>query len=77
VLADLGGWRGYVGVGDEAYVLTRTESDRSTSVGVLRAGRTAVQPLGRIPQPASRCQADTAMVACRIGDGVEVFRYRG
>ncbi|MGA5305163.1 hypothetical protein ACPCHT_35015 [Nucisporomicrobium flavum] len=79
VLADLSGWRGFVAVRgerDEAYVLTRPEPDLSTSVGVLRAGRTAVQPLGRIPLAATQCQADTATVACRVGGGMDVFRYR-
>ncbi|MEV4702590.1 PQQ-binding-like beta-propeller repeat protein [Actinoplanes sp. NPDC049316] len=76
VLADLGRWRGYVAVHDEAYVLTRTETDGSTSVGMLRAGRTAVQPLGRVRQPTGQCQADDEFVACRVGEAVDVFHYR-
>jgi len=77
VLAELGRWRGFFAIrGDEAYVLTQSGANRSTDVGLLRAGRTAVQPLGRIPETTFQCQADREAVACRVVDGVAVFRYR-
>lgn len=77
VQAELGRWRGFVEVrDDEAYLLTQPGADRSTSVGLLRAGRTAVQPLGRIPETAFQCRADREAVACRVVDGVAIFRYR-
>ena len=77
VQAELGRWRGLFPVrGDEAYLLTHPDADRSTSVGLLRAGGTAVQPLGRIPEAAYHCQADRGAAACRVADGVALFRYR-
>ena len=75
---DLGWWRFYFPLpGGRAYVLSRLDDDRTTVFGLLEAGATAVQPLGRIPDTTVQCQAVPGLVACRVADGIEVWAYPG
>lgn len=73
---DLERWRYQFPVeGGGAFLLSRLEKDRTTVFAVLGQGATAVQPLGRLPDMTTQCQAVPGLVACRLGDGVEVWAY--
>jgi len=73
---ELGGWSGYFSVdGRDAYVLIRPEPDRSTAFALLLPGKDAVQPLGRLPDATAQCQPVPGLVACRVGDGIEIWSY--
>jgi hypothetical protein len=75
---ELSGWAAYFRVeGREAYVLSRPDADRGTVFGLLRPGRTAVQPLGRVPDATAHCQPVPGLIACRVSDGIEVWSYHG
>lgn len=73
---DLDRWRFYFPVqAGDAYLFSRLESDRTTVFGLLRQGAAAIQPLGRLPEPAAQCQAVPGLLACRAAAGVEVWAY--
>jgi len=72
--ADLSRWQSYFPVeGGDAYVLSRLERGRGTVFGLLRQGDAAVQPLGRWPDTTVQCEAAPALLACRVGDRVELW----
>jgi hypothetical protein len=75
--ADLAGWHHYNEVyGRAAYILRRPERD-GNGFGLLLPGRTAVQPLGRLPGVVQQCQPAPTFLACQVGDHLEVWGYRG
>lgn len=75
---ELAGWREYYQVnGSDAVILRRSERDRSTAFGLLRPGRAAVQPLGRLAGIVQQCQATPGFLTCQVGDHLEVWAYRG
>jgi len=77
VQAELVGWRGYYAVdGRDAYVLSRPEQDRSTAFGLLLPGADAIQPLGRLPGTIVECQPVRDVIACQVGDNIEIWSYR-
>jgi hypothetical protein len=77
-LADLGGWREYFPIRPGAgYILTRSEGAEGTGFALLSPGRSAVQPLGRIPGRAAQCRAVPGLVACQVSNRVEIWAYRG
>ncbi|WP_148308177.1 outer membrane protein assembly factor BamB family protein [Actinoplanes friuliensis] len=77
-VADLDGWRDYYQVrGEPAVLLSRPQDTRTTAFGVLRAGRTAVQPLGVLPANVLQCQAAPGTVVCQTFEQLEVWSYRG
>jgi hypothetical protein len=74
--AQLDSWQNYFPVyGRDAYVLSRPEPDGSLAFGLLLPDRHAVQPLGRLPGGSAECQAESGTLACRAGDGIEVWSY--
>jgi hypothetical protein len=76
--AELAGWQTYDKVdGRAALILRRQEQDRRSAFGLLLPGRTAVQPLGRLPDIALQCQPAPGFIACQVGDRLEVWGYRG
>jgi hypothetical protein len=75
--ADLSGWGEFNPVrGRAAFILRRWEQDGNV-FGLLLPGRTAVQPLGRLPGIVQQCQTAPGLVACQVGDHLEVWGYRG
>ncbi|GAA3343430.1 hypothetical protein GCM10020358_42640 [Amorphoplanes nipponensis] len=74
---DLSRWRfQYPVQGGQAYLVSSVDEDRTTVFGLLKRGAAAVQPLGRLPGVTVQCQAVPALVACRMGDVVEMWAYR-
>jgi putative pyrroloquinoline-quinone binding quinoprotein len=59
-----------------AFLLSHLNKDRTTAFGLLRPGATEVQLLGRLPDMTVQCQAVPGVVACRVGDRVEVWAFR-
>jgi outer membrane protein assembly factor BamB len=77
-LAELAGWTEYQHSFDgRALILWRPEQGRSNAFGLLPAGGTTVQPLGRLPGIIQQCQPAPGVVACQVGDHLEVWGYRG
>ncbi|MET8149926.1 PQQ-binding-like beta-propeller repeat protein [Actinoplanes sp. NPDC049668] len=75
---ELAGWREFSEVrGGGGYLLRHPDKGRSSVFGLLRPGRAAVQPLGRIPGPVLNCTSVPGVVACPTLDHVEVWAYRG
>jgi outer membrane protein assembly factor BamB len=76
---DLSGWLTTLLItGDGKLVLNRQIPGRpGTAFGVLQPGSIRVRSLGVSGTVVQDCQADPAYVACRVGDGVDIWAYRG
>ncbi|GAA3908440.1 outer membrane protein assembly factor BamB family protein [Actinoplanes auranticolor] len=73
---DLSPWRYHFPVqGGQSFLLSHLEKDRTTVFGLLEPDATEVQLLGRLPDMTVQCQAVPELVACRVGERVEVWAF--
>jgi outer membrane protein assembly factor BamB len=71
---ELGSWNYYfAGQDDDSFVLSRANPRHTTEFGLLRPGATAVQPIGVLPGIAGQCAPNPGLLACRVGDDVELW----
>jgi hypothetical protein len=67
-------WSSYAPLPDRSGVLLIAAERGNQLLGLLPAGATKIQPLGRMPGVVP-CLPDKSYVACRVPTGVEIYRY--
>ncbi|AGL20192.1 hypothetical protein L083_6682 [Actinoplanes sp. N902-109] len=75
-LLTLDRWTSYARLPDGTGLLLLASEGRNQVVGLLPAGATKIQPLGRAPAVVVPCLPDTSYAACRVFTAYEVYRYR-
>jgi hypothetical protein len=75
---ELSGWEGVADSdpGEPLLLFRAQQGSGRAGFAVLTPGADRVQPLGLTSEPVRACSSDDRYVACRIGDGVEVWAYR-